>query len=101
MALERVESKNLFNFRPQGFVDEDIEAREKEKKALYQEKGLDKLLENANVEDFVDVIRRVSVEQYDGQSSIESHAAYVEVIFSEKHIFNGHFSIKNCILSEL
>ena len=58
---------------------------------MYQEKGLEKLLENANVEDFVDVIRRVSLEQYDGQSSFENHAAYVEVmIVFEKHIFNGH-----------
>ena len=87
MSLERVKSKNLFNFRPQGFVDEDIEAYEKEKRALYQEKGLEKLLENASVDDFVHVIRRMSVEQYDGHSSFESHVAYVEVIDSVRDAF--------------
>jgi len=71
-------SKNLFNFRPQGFVDEDIEAYEREKKALYQDKGLEKLLENASVGDFVEAARRMSAEQYDGHSSFESHVAYVE-----------------------
>ena len=34
MVLERVKSKSLFNFRPQGFVDEDIEVYENEKRAL-------------------------------------------------------------------
>ena len=79
MPLERVKSKNLFNFRPQGFVDEDIEAYEKEKKALFEEKGLEKLFENASVDDLVAIYRRMSLEQYDGQSTFESHAAYAEV----------------------
>ena len=79
MPLERVKSKNLFNFRPQGFVDEDIEAYEKEKKALFEEKGLEKLLENASVDDLVEIYRRMSFEQYDGHSTFESHAAYAEV----------------------
>ena len=80
MPLERVESKNLFNFRPQGFVDEDIEAYEKEKKAFYEEKGVEKQLENASVEDLVAAYRRMSLEQYDGKSTFESHVAYAEVI---------------------
>ena len=87
MSLERVKSKNLFNFRPQGFVDEDIEAYEREKKALYQDKGLEKLLENASVGDFVEAARRMSAEQYDGHSSFESHVAYVEVMDSVKDAF--------------
>ena len=89
MSLERVKSKNLFNFRPQGFVDEDIEAYEREKKALYQDKGLEKLLENASVGDFVEAARRMSAEQYDGHSSFESHVAYVEVMDSVKDAFLG------------
>ena len=39
MVLERVKSKNLFNFRPQGFVDEDIEVYENEKRALRAKQG--------------------------------------------------------------
>ena len=93
MSLERVKSKNLFNFRPQGFVDEDIEAYEKEKKALYQEKGLEKLLENASVEDFVEAARRLSFKQYDGHSPFESHAAYVEVKDSVRDAFLRIFSM--------
>jgi len=38
MAAERVKSKNLFNFRPQGFVDEDIVAYDEKMKVDY---GLD------------------------------------------------------------
>ena len=41
MVLERVKSKNLFNFRPQGFVDEDIEVYENEKRALRAKQGGD------------------------------------------------------------
>ena len=39
MVLERVKSKKLFNFRPQGFVDEDIEVYENEKRALRAKQG--------------------------------------------------------------
>ena len=103
MSLERVKSKNLFNFRPQGFVDEDIEAYEREKKALYQDKGLEKLLENASVGDFVEAARRMSAEQYDGHSSFESHVAYVEVMdsvkdaFLRKEYFLWHFLSFPCL----
>ena len=62
MSLDRVKSKNLFNFRPKGFVDEDIEAFEREKKALYAEKGLYQMLEDASIEDLVAAYRDMSEE---------------------------------------
>ena len=118
MVLERVKSKNLFNFRPQGFVDEDIEVYENEKRALrakqgdccfhqksniewtvfsldfflsfpkqlqrlvdfIDEIGVEELLKNASVEDFVRTARSLSLQQYDGSTPFESHPEIVEVI---------------------
>jgi len=78
MVLERVKSKNLFNFRPQGFVDEDIEVYENEKRALRAKQGVEELLKNASVEDFVETARSLSLEQYDGSTPFESHPEIVE-----------------------
>ena len=82
MAGSRVQSKNLFNFRPQGFIDEDVVAFDEQMKAdfgLDPEKLEAEMIGQTNAE-FVAGMRAMM----DGilvQSSFGLDAAYVEVNF--------------------
>ena len=42
--------------------------------------GVEELLKNASVEDFVRTARSLSLEQYDGSTPFESHPEIMEVI---------------------
>ena len=80
MANTRVKSKNLFNFRPQGFIDEDILAFDEKMKT---EHNLDleemtKTMEKQTEEEFVGGMRGF-IDHYMGSSAFSTDAAYVEV----------------------
>ena len=47
---------------------------------IIPEIGVEELLKNASVEDFVETARSLSLEQYDGSTPFESHPEIVEVI---------------------
>ena len=80
MADTRVKSKNLFNFRPQGFVDEDIVAFDQKMKTEQnlnlEEMG--KRMANQTEEEFARGMRG-SVDLFLANSSFSKDPAYVEV----------------------
>jgi len=93
MTQERVKSKNLFNFRPQGFIDPEV--------VLYDEKmkndfGLDPAAMEEQMlgqteEEFVGGMRQF-MNGFLGTTSFATDPAYVEVLFgTSKHFRQGTF----------
>ena len=80
MANTRVQSKNLFNFRPQGFVDEDIVAFDQKMKTDYNLDlvAMSKAMENQSEQEFIAGMR-ANVEGYLDTSSFIKGPAYEEV----------------------
>ena len=80
MANARVKSKNLFSFRPQGFVDEDIVAFDDK---MSTEHNIDKVamakaMETQTEEEFIAGMRGF-MEGFMGETGFTKGPAYVEV----------------------
>ena len=91
MGKERVESKNLFNFKPQGHLDEDIEA--------FYEKGKAGLTNNS-LAAWSDSMKKMSEEEFVGMmrgmmdkniatSSMVTDPALVEVRWTSSAIIQS------------
>ena len=81
MGKERVESKNLFNFKPQGHLDEDIEAFYEKGKAGLTNNSLaawSDSLKKMSEEDFVRMMRQM-MDKNLATSSMVIDPALVEV----------------------
>ena len=80
MTSSRVKSKNLFNFRPQGFIDEDIAAFYEKIKSTtgVDRESLTKKMKTQTEEEFAGGIRTM-IEKSFTTNSFGTDAAYVEV----------------------
>ena len=81
MGKERVESKNLFNFKPQGHLDEDIEAFYEKAKAGFTNNSVaawSDSLKKMSEEEFVGMMRGM-MDKNIATSSMVTDPALVEV----------------------
>ena len=81
MSQERVKSKNLFNFRPQGFIDPVVVAEDEKMK---QDFGLDPVvmaehMKNQSETEFVEEMRGF-MGGFLGNTPFKTNSAYVEVL---------------------
>ena len=84
MSQERVKSKNLFNFRPQGFIDPVVVAEDEKMK---QDFGLDPVamaehMKTQSESEFVEEMRGF-MGGFLGNTPFKTDPAYVEVLLSE------------------
>ena len=84
MSQERVKSKNLFNFRPQGFIDPVVVAEDEKMK---QDFGLDPVameehMKTQSESEFVEEMRGF-MGGFLGNTPFKTDPAYVEVLLSD------------------
>ena len=82
MSQERVKSKNLFNFRPQGFIDPEVVFYDEKMKKDFglDPAAMEEQMLTQNEEEFVGGMRQF-MDGFLGETPFGTDPAYVEVGF--------------------
>ena len=82
MSREKVKSKNLFNFHPQGFVDPDVVAYDEKMKNDFglDPEAMEEQMKSQGEEEFVKGMRDF-MHGFLGQTPFATDPAYLEVWF--------------------